>query len=135
MNQKDNILPDGYRPTELGPLPVEWRVVRLGEIFEIQQGKALSPTTRAGTRKCPFLRTANIFWGTIDLTVLDEMHFEPIEEQRLALQTGDLLVCEGGDIGRTAMWEGQLPLCLYQNHLHHLRPIRVHGVEPAFYII
>jgi len=40
MNQKDDILPDGYRPTELGPLPEEWRVVRLGEIFGSQQGRA-----------------------------------------------------------------------------------------------
>jgi type I restriction enzyme S subunit len=109
-------------------------VVKLGEIFEIQQGKALSPKARSGNRQRPFLRTANILWGRIDLTVLDEMHFEPIEEQRLALQPGDLLVCEGGDIGRTAMWEDQLPLCLYQNHLHRLRPIRVHSVEPAFYM-
>jgi type I restriction enzyme S subunit len=120
--------------TELGPLPAHWQVVKLGEIFEIQQGKALSPKARSGNRQRPFLRTANILWGRIDLTVLDEMHFEPIEEQRLALQPGDLLVCEGGDIGRTAMWEGQLALCLYQNHLHRLRPIRGHSVEPAFYM-
>jgi type I restriction enzyme S subunit len=66
--------------------------------------------------------------------MLDEMHFEPMEEERLALKFGDLLVCEGGDIGRTAMWESQLPICLYQNHLHRLRPIRAHSVEPAFYM-
>jgi type I restriction enzyme S subunit len=127
-------LPEGYRLTELGPLPKEWRVVRLGEIFEIQQGKALSPKARSGNRKRPFLRTANVLWGRIDLTTLDEMHFEPMEEERLALQFGDLLVCEGGDIGRTAMWESQLPICLYQNHLHRLRPISAHSVEPAFYM-
>jgi type I restriction enzyme S subunit len=120
--------------TDIGPIPAHWRVVRLGEIFEIQQGKALSPQARAGNRKRPFLRTSNVLWGRIDLTVLDEMHFEPREEQSLALRSGDLLVCEGGDIGRTAMWEGQLPLCLYQNHLHRLRAIRDHGVEPAFYM-
>lgn len=122
------------KDTEIGPIPAHWRVVRLGEIFEIQQGKALSPKARSGDRKRPFLRTANVLWGKIDLTVLDEMHFEPEEEQRLALLPGDLLVCEGGDIGRTAMWEGQLPLCLYQNHLHRLRPIRANSVEPAFYM-
>jgi type I restriction enzyme S subunit len=51
----------------------------------------------------------------------------------LALVPGDLLVCEGGDIGRTAIWEGQLPLVLYQNHLHRLRPARA-GVDPLFYM-
>jgi hypothetical protein len=102
-------LPEGFQMTDLGPLPQEWRVVRLGELFEIQQGKALSPKARAGVRKRPFLRTANVLWGRVDLSVLDEMHFDEEEEARLALIPGDLLVCEGGDIGRTAIWEGQLP--------------------------
>jgi type I restriction enzyme S subunit len=61
------------------------------------------------------------------------MHFDEEEEARLALVPGDLLVCEGGDIGRTAIWEGQLPLVLYQNHLHRLRPARA-GVDPLFYM-
>jgi type I restriction enzyme S subunit len=127
------VLPEGFQMTELGPLPAEWEVVRLGELFEIQQGKALSPRARAGVRKRPFLRTANVLWGRVDLSVLDEMHFDEEEEARLALVPGDLLVCEGGDIGRTAIWEGQLPLVLYQNHLHRLRPARA-GVDPLFYM-
>jgi type I restriction enzyme S subunit len=121
------------KETEIGPLPEEWEVVSLGELFEIQQGKALSPRARTGGRKRPFLRTANVLWGRIDLGVLDEMHFDEEEEARLALVPGDLLVCEGGDIGRTAIWEGQLPLVLYQNHLHRLRPARA-GVDPLFYM-
>jgi len=126
-------LPEGFRMTELGPLPEEWGVVSLGELFEIQQGKALSPRARAGARKRPFLRTANVLWGRLDLSVLDEMHFDEEEEARLALIPGDLLVCEGGDIGRTAIWEGELPLVLYQNHLHRLRAVRG-GVDPLFYM-
>jgi type I restriction enzyme S subunit len=126
-------LPPGYKMTELGPLPEEWRVVRLGDLFEIQQGKALSQRARAGPRKRPFLRTANVLWGRIDLSVLDEMHFEEEEEERLALIPGDLLVCEGGDIGRTAIWEGQRSLMLYQNHLYRLRAAR-EGIAPLFYM-
>jgi len=126
-------LPEGFKMTELGPLPEKWEVVSLGELFEIQQGKALSPRARAGARKRPFLRTANVLWGRLDLSVLDEMHFDEEEEARLALIPGDLLVCEGGDIGRTAIWEGELPLVLYQNHLHRLRAVRG-GVDPLFYM-
>jgi type I restriction enzyme S subunit len=126
-------LPPGYKMTELGLLPEEWQVVRLGDLFEIQQGKALSPRARAGPRKRPFLRTANVLWGRIDLSVLDEMHFEEEEEERLALIPGDLLVCEGGDIGRTAIWEGQQSLMLYQNHLYRLRAAR-EGIAPLFYM-
>ncbi|MCS7249269.1 MAG: restriction endonuclease subunit S [Anaerolineales bacterium] len=121
------------RDTELGPLPAHWQVVRLGEVFEIQQGKSLSPKSRSGPRMRPFLRTVNVLWGRIDLTSIDEMHFEEAEEDRLALKPGDLLVCEGGDIGRTAIWEGQLPICLYQNHLHRLRA-RGENTLPTFYM-
>lgn len=121
------------RETELGPLPTRWDIVKVGEVFNIQQGKSLSPKSRMGYRKRPFLRTANVFWGYIDLSSIDEMHFDEIEERKLALKPGDLLVCEGGDIGRTAIWEGQLPVCLYQNHLHRLRAIK-NDIIPLFYM-
>lgn len=121
------------KETEIGLVPEHWEVVRLGEIFEIQQGKALSPKSRFGSRMRPFLRTANILWGRIDLSNVDYMHFEESEEQRLALRAGDLLVCEGGDIGRTAIWNGQIQPCYYQNHLHRLRP-NCSDVEPTFYM-
>ncbi|MEJ5349866.1 MAG: restriction endonuclease subunit S [Desulfosoma sp.] len=108
-------LPAGFRLTELGPLPEEWRVVRLGEVFEIQQGKSLSPKSRSGSPMRPFLRTANVLWGRVDLSTLDYMHFEEAEERKLGLKAGDLLVCEGGDIGRTAIWNRQIGACYYQN--------------------
>ena len=76
---------------------------------------------RIGENQRPFLRTKNVSWGGLDLSELDEMHFSEAEENRLALFSGDLLVCEGGDIGRTAIWAGVLPRCYYQNHLHRAR--------------
>jgi hypothetical protein len=60
-------LPAGFRLTELGPRPEAWQVMRLGEVFEIQQGKSLSPKSRSGSRMRPFLRTANVLWGRVDL--------------------------------------------------------------------
>ena len=106
-------------------------MVKLGAVFDIQQGKALSRRNNKGIRPRPFLRTANILWGSIDLSRLDYMDFTEKEEQKYRLQPGDLLVCEGGDVGRTAIWEGQLDGVYYQNHLHRLRP-KVLGVEPLF---
>lgn len=67
--------------------------------------------------------------GEVDV---DEMDFTDKEVSNLALQKGDLLICEGGDVGRTAIWQGELPLCLYQNHIHRLRAID--QVEPKFYM-
>jgi type I restriction enzyme S subunit len=84
-----------------------------------------------GVRPRPFLRTSNVYWGCLDLSKLDVMDFTEEEEQKFALQHGDLLVCEGGDVGRTAMWEGQMQGVYYQNHLHRLRA-RDNNVNPAF---
>jgi type I restriction enzyme S subunit len=107
--------------TELGDLPVDWPVHRFDSLFAVQQGKQVSKTNRIGKNQRPFLRTKNVFWGELDLTDLDEMHFTEADEKRLALHPGDLLVCEGGDIGRTAIWNDALPRCYYQNHLHRAR--------------
>ncbi len=117
--------------TEIGSLPESWSVRRIGDVFEVQQGKALSPSARAGLAPRPFLRTANVLWGRLDLTALDQMDFDPDEVVKLALKPGDLLVCEGGEIGRAALWNGQVNGCLYQNHLHRLRA-SAPTVAPAF---
>jgi len=114
-------------------LPEGWRWVRLGEIFDVQQGASMSPNRRVGRSPKPFLRTKNILWGSVDLSSIDEMDFTEDEVERLRLQSGDLLVCEGGDVGRTAIWEGQLPVVLYQNHIHRLRR-RNEDVEPRFFM-
>lgn len=121
------------KETEIGLVPEHWEVVRLGDIFEIQQGKALSPKHRMGKSPFPFLRTANILWGQIDLSVVDEMDFTDEEVQRFKLLPGDLLVCEGGDIGRTAIWRGELSVCCYQNHIHRLRS-KNQEIEAEFYM-
>jgi type I restriction enzyme S subunit len=55
------------------------------------------------------------------LANLDEMHFSKTDESRLVLKPDDLLICEGGDIGRTAIWGGGISHCYYQNHLHRAR--------------
>lgn len=109
-----------------------WRWVKLGEVFQIQQGASMSPKRRRGVNPRPFLRTKNIQWGFVDLSDVDEMDFTDEEVNSLALHEGDLLICEGGDVGRTAIWQGELPLCLYQNHIHRLRAIG--RVEPKFYM-
>ena len=115
-----SILADAF-PKPGADLPSGWRWVRLGEMFDIQQGASMSPRRRAGQSPRPFLRTKNILWGSIELSTVDEMDSSQEETEKLRLRPGDLLVCEGGDVGRCAVWEGALPLVLYQNHIHRLR--------------
>jgi type I restriction enzyme S subunit len=102
-------------------------------LFEITQGKALSRKKDKGISPYPFLRTSNVYWGRIDLSTVDKMDFTEEEVEKYAMAPDDLLVCEGGDIGRTAIWElNRGPYC-YRNHLHRLRP-RGKGVYPLFYM-
>ena len=107
--------------SEPGRYPADWKIDRIDAIFEIQQGKQVSKKNRVGENQRPFLRTKNVFWNRLELTELDQMHFTETEESRLALQPDDLLVCEGGSIGRAALWRSEIRDCYYQNHLHRLR--------------
>ena len=93
----------------------------------------MSAVARDGANKTPFLRTSNVFWDEIDISVVDEMAIPPHELAGKLVQPGDLLVCEGGDIGRSAIWNGEVDTMSFQNHLHRLRPI-AEDVEPRFYV-
>lgn len=99
-----------------------WPTQPIGALFDIGAGKSVTPTARAGERAHPFLRTSNILWGRVDVSDVSTMHFTDQEIETKALKKGDLLVCEGGDIGRSAIWNGELECCGFQNHLHRLRP-------------
>jgi type I restriction enzyme S subunit len=111
----------------------EWPLRPLGELFEIGAGKTMSAAARSGDDKTQFLRTSNVLWDEIDLTTVDEMAISAREIRGKLLRPGDLLVCEGGDIGRAAVWNGEAKVMSFQNHLHRLRPL-VSDVEPRFYV-
>jgi type I restriction enzyme S subunit len=117
--------------TFLDCLPEDWNIAKIGAVFDIKQGKSLSSRKQTGKHLKPFLRTSNVFWGRLDLSNLDEMDFTDDECKALTLKYDDLLVCEGGDIGRTAIWRNEKPDCYYQNHLHRLR-IKDEKIEPLF---
>ena len=110
-----------------------WTWRPLGKLFEIGAGKTMSAAARNGPDKTPFLRTSNVLWDEIDLSSVDEMAIPDHELQAKLLRRGDLLVCEGGEIGRAAIWDGEVETMSFQNHLHRLRPI-VEEVEPRFYV-
>lgn len=110
-----------------------WTWRPLGELFEIGAGKTMSAAARNGPDKTPFLRTSNVLWDEIDLSSVDEMAIPERELPAKLLRRGDLLVCEGGEIGRAAIWNGEVETMSFQNHLHRLRPI-IEEVEPRFYV-
>lgn len=110
-----------------------WPLRPFGELFEIGAGKTMSAAARGGDNKTPFLRTSNVLWDEIDLTTVDQMVIPAHELQEKLLRPGDLLVCEGGEIGRAAIWNGETEIMSFQNHLHRLRPI-ADNIVPHFYV-
>ena len=113
----------------IGTIPAGWEVVRLGEIYEVQLGKMLSPKARQGKNPRPYLTNRNVRWGKFDLSDLPTMDFDRREIEKFQLRPGDLLVCEGGDTGRAAVWLGEIADCYYQKALHRLRPIDENAIS------
>jgi type I restriction enzyme S subunit len=110
------------KQTEIGPVPKSWEIVRLGDAFDTQLGKMLSQKAHVGNDPKPYLRNKNVQWGRIDLSDMLQMDFNEREKEKFLLVRGDLLVCEGGEPGRAAIWNGDMQECYYQKALHRLRP-------------
>ena len=94
--------------------------VRLGDVADVQLGKMLSPAAQSGDL-APYLRNANIQWGTIELDDLATMAFDEAERLKFALRKGDLLVCEGGEPGRCAVIDKELEGIYFQKALMRVR--------------
>lgn len=83
----------------------------------------LSQKARTGQSPCRYLGNKSVQWGRFDLSDLLEMDFSLAEREKFSLRIGDLLVCEGGEVGRSAIWKGEIEDCYYQKALHRLRPL------------
>ena len=108
----------------------KWEHKTLGDICVSELGKTLNQSKDTGTLR-PYLCAINIQWDCLNLQDLKKARFEDDELERYSVQKGDLLVCEGGDVGRAALWESDEPM-LYQNALHRIR-FSV-GCYPRFYL-
>jgi len=109
------------------------RAIELGSIAEVQLGKMMSPAARRGERALPYLRNANVQWDRFDLSDVGLMDFTVAEEAKFVLRPDDVLVCEGGEPGRAAVWAGQIVRCGYQKALHRIRPLPAR-LDPQFLV-
>ena len=105
---------------QYGKLPNGWCEVQLGDVFNHNTGKALNASNTEGSMK-RYLTTSNVYWNAFDFTTVKQMYYKDSELDKCSITKGDLLVCEGGDIGRAAIWNFNYDICI-QNHLHRLRP-------------
>ncbi|MBI0294852.1 restriction endonuclease subunit S, partial [Streptomyces sp. PRKS01-29] len=104
------------------PLPEGWSWAQLGDVCDTALGKMLDKAKATGKHPVPYLRNINVQWGRIDLSDVLTMDIAPDEQEFFSLQPNDLLVCEGGEIGRCAIWQGSVAYMAFQKALHRVRP-------------
>lgn len=114
-------------------IPESWEWVRVGAIFNHSSGKQLSGSNTDGALH-EYITTSNLYWGRFELENLKSMYYKDSELEKCTAKQGDLLVCEGGDIGRCAIWPYDYDICL-QNHIHRLRPFDNSYTVFVFYIM
>jgi type I restriction enzyme S subunit len=116
------------KETEFGLVPQTWTERPLDDYATVQTGAAKGRKfADAETVDVPYLRVANVQDGHLDLTEMKEIRIRKSEVERYRLQTGDVVLTEGGDfdkLGRGFIWQGELDLCVHQNHIFAVRPDR-----------
>ena len=106
----------------LGEVPAGWETSSIKRHFSVQLGKMLQNQPNGpGDTLRPYLRAANISWGKVLIDDLKEMWFSESEKAQYRIEKGDLLVSEGGDVGRAALWNDELDECYIQNAINRVR--------------
>ncbi|MGA2983702.1 MAG: restriction endonuclease subunit S [Terriglobia bacterium] len=100
-----------------------WKISPFEEVAPSRLGKMLDANQQTGMHGRPYLRNENVQWERFDLTEVSVMDFDADDREEFLLSPGDLLICEGGEPGRCAIWRGQLPECYFQKALHRARPV------------
>ncbi|MBQ7553882.1 MAG: restriction endonuclease subunit S [Bacteroidaceae bacterium] len=113
-------------------IPINWVWTRIGYLFAHNNGKQLNKGNSTGTLM-EYITTSNLYWDGFRLDNLKMMPFEESEIERCQAIKGDLLVCEGGDVGRSCIWTYDSPIML-QNHIHKLRAYQPLCTKYFFYI-
>ena len=116
----------------LGDVPEHWEVAALRHRYSQCLGKMLDSKRMTGIHSLPYLRNTDVQWDRINIKSLPMMDIPPVEYVRYTVRERDLLVCEGGEVGRCALWSGGLAACGFQKALHRLRPRNAKQDEPRF---
>ena len=115
----------------LEEVPEHWAVAKLSYRYEVLLGKMLDEKKISGNHLGSYLRNTDVQWGEISTENLPQMDFRPDEQERYSIRKHDLLVCEGGEIGRCAVWDKD-ETCYYQKALHRLRPFSAKSDNTKF---
>ena len=110
----------------------KWHQAKLGTYIDSCLGKMLDQNKNKGDY-CKYLGNSNVRWGYFELDELSEMRFESHEHERYGIRKGDLIICEGGEPGRCAIWEDETPNMKIQKALHRVRTLEGLDSEYLYY--
>jgi type I restriction enzyme S subunit len=102
--------------------PKNWQLTQFNKACESRLGKMLDEKRQTGMSKHKYLRNFNVQWFYFDLSNMAEMDFDEKDQLEFQLKYGDVLICEGGEVGRTAIWRNEIKDCYFQKALHRVRP-------------
>ena len=115
----------------LGDIPAHWEIAPVYARYAVALGKMLDTKRISGESLGPYVRNVDVQWDSVNTDDLPQMDFTEQERERYRLQPEDLLVCEGGEVGRTAIWQSNTEEYFYQKAIHRVRP-RSQGDVPRF---
>ena len=98
-----------------------WMVRPLGEVCSTRLGKMLDVKKQDGKNQRPYLANTDVQWFSFNLNNLRTMDFDESDREEFALREGDVLATEGGEVGRCAIWHGELEECYFQKAVHRIR--------------
>lgn len=109
--------------TWIESVPKDWAIGRISYKYQVQLGKMLQPEPISiFDIKKPYLRSANLDWHGVKLEDVKEMWFSPNDLKKYKIEPSDVLVSEGGDVGRTSFWNESIEMYI-QNAVNRLRPL------------
>ena len=120
-----------YENIELS-IPETWCWATVGDVFKHNTGKALNSSNHSGIMM-DYITTSNLYWDRFDLSTVKQMPFTEKDLEKCTVTKGDLLICEGGDVGRSAIWNYNYDIRI-QNHIHRLRGKANICVRYFFYV-
>ena len=114
-------------------IPETWCWATIGDVFKHNTGKALNSSNHSGIMM-DYITTSNLYWDRFDLSTVKQMPFTEKDLEKCTVTKGDLLICEGGDVGRSAIWNYNYDIRI-QNHIHRLRGKGNICVRYFFYVL
>jgi len=130
LNPNASLKPSGI--DWLGEIPEHWGTAALRLRYDQCLGKMVDAKRFTGMNAIPYLRNTDVQWDRINVDDLPLIDITQDELERFSVKSGDLLVCEGGDVGRCAFWDARIPVCGFQKALHRLRPLDPNRDYPRF---